>query len=196
LFWLSDSDDNAFRVTYGAGVDHTALLTGKDEASVGVSVAWYMGASAPEDVIWSGWGGLALVSGRLKSALEHARLTGWSTYQVDLVGKFGETIEDYYGFVVLGRCGEWDLGRSVRVMKQYRTGPHPVWVGSYFEESSWDGSDFVVPDGSASIVATAAVVELCREMRVTGLSFVSLNAAEEILTGDRLRRWEERNPGQ
>lgn len=95
--------------------------------------------------------------------LEH-RISGWRTYPVNVMDKLGEPQPDYEGLVVTGRCGNVDLARSIVVLSEYPTGWYPHFLGHYFEESSWDGSDIFMetPDSAGRVTAHKFVTEKVR----------------------------------
>lgn len=109
------------------------------------TAAWFMGAAQPEAWIETGAVHPNLFSPALVLALRQIGATGWATYPVALTGKWDEPLATYYGLVVHGRCGPIDESRSVRVVREYPAGRFTRLRGLFFDESSWDGSDFFMP---------------------------------------------------
>lgn len=68
------------------------------------------------------------------------RLTGFSTYPVRPTHN-RKPVPGYRGLAVSGRCGRVDESRGtwLEVNKPFR---RRVLRGMYFDEKSWDGSDF------------------------------------------------------
>jgi hypothetical protein len=81
-----------------------------------------------------------IVSDRVLDVLRDIGALGWSTYEVELIGRKDEPITGYQGLFVHGRCGGIDNSRSVEIPKEYPAGVFSVWKGLYFEPSSWDGT--------------------------------------------------------
>jgi len=97
--------------------------------------------------------------------LEQHGLTGWRTYAVHVTDKAGESHPDYAGLSMVGRCGPVDLSRSVVVLSQYPGGWFPHFLGHYFAEDSWDGSDVFMEreDSTGRVTARIFVTEKVRE---------------------------------
>jgi hypothetical protein len=105
-----------------------------------------------------------IVHRRVIDLLRENRFTGWETYPVIVVDREGRSHLDYYGLVITGRCGAVDLARSVVVLSKYPTGWYPHFLGRYFDESSWGGSDFLMelPDCRGKASAHVFVTEPVR----------------------------------
>lgn len=58
--------------------------------------------------------------------------------------------------------------------------PYKVRMGYYFEESSWDGSDFFSPQGSFQIFVTERVKRLMEENKISNLEFRRVTEVENL----------------
>lgn len=124
-----------------------------------------------------------LISERVVRIL--ASFRGWTTCPVEVYGKGNVPIVGYSGLIVTGRCGEIDNSRSqVRVFppKTPLAKPYRAWVGLYFDERSWDGSDLFVPPGMTRIFMVQAVKDALEAASVTNVRFVKLAEFERTAT--------------
>jgi hypothetical protein len=122
---------------------------------------------------------ISIVSTRLVNAIRQFR--GWRTFPVCVYGKHGKRIPGYHGLAVIGRCGPIDNSRSVqqwRPPKAVTGKPYRAWVGLYFDESSWDGSDIFMPECTALICVTEPVKESVTRARLTNVRLVALSEME------------------
>lgn len=94
------------------------------------------------DVIWVGV--FPLFSNRAVDLMLGARLTGWRTYDVDVISDTGRRMEGYSGLTITGRCGEvyLDAEHSEVIYENLPAARAPFFRGIWFDESLWDGSDF------------------------------------------------------
>jgi hypothetical protein len=126
--------------------DTFGLTRGEVEAQGPIQVSWYMGGAMPSDFVWTGNVGALVVHRRVVQLLRDNGFTGWGSYVVSVIDKGGDYHPEYEGLIVRGRCGPADLSRSVVVLSQphseYQVGGRfPQFLGYYFSEDSWDGSD-------------------------------------------------------
>jgi hypothetical protein len=136
------------------------------------------------DIIGSNLPAVRLVSSRVVHALQEHAVTGWDTYEIVLEDVNGRPISDYHGLTVEGRCGPIDDRRSVRVD---RVGPapvrrvRPVWLGLYFADDSWDGSDIFRPVGTAYTFVVGKVRRVLEDIAATNVSFTALSEVERLV---------------
>ena len=120
--------------------DSAAYLRGETTATEPIQIPWVEGARTPSDFVWAQHA--PIVHRRVVQLLREHGFTGWRTYSVDVTGKKGESYPDFQGLAIVGRCGAVDLSRSPVVVLQRPGGaPVPHFLGHYFQEDSWDGSD-------------------------------------------------------
>ena len=124
-----------------------------------------------------------MFSQRIVDVLTLHRVTGWSTYPVDVYGKDGAFVARYHGISIHGRCGPIDGRRSTRVMREYPAGLFPVSKGFFFDEASWDGSDFFVPAGTNFKLVSAEVKKTIEKLKARHITF---DALDQFLWSDLL----------
>lgn len=138
-----------------------------------------MGAASPLDVIWTGFAAPLLISDRVVELLKSFGAHGWSTYNVQLLTKTGESITGYSGLSVHGRCGPIDNSKSVETLKRYPAGNFPVWKGLYFDPETWDGSHIFMPAGRGGwIVLVDEVKRAFEKAKVKNIAFKRLDEVE------------------
>lgn len=168
--------------------DTFGLTRGEVEASGPIQVSWYMRGAMPSDFVWTGNAWALVVHRRVVQLLREKGFTGWGMYVVSVIDKGGDYHPDYEGLVVWGRCGPADLSRSVVVLSQppseyYVGGRFPQFLGYYFPEDSWDGSDIFMemPDARARKTARVFITERLRlafeAARVKNVKFERLTEA-------------------
>ena len=125
---------------------------------------------------------LDLISNRIQSALLEESITGWATCPVVLKDRKGELIPDYAALATTGRCGPLVNSRSKKVTKENYagTGFMDVYLGYYFDEDSWDGSDMFRPEGTRMTIVTRHVRDIIMAIKATNIEF------EPILEVERL----------
>ena len=125
----------------------------------------------PEDLVWGGVV-VCLASERLLELLTAHRVTGWTTYPVELVGAKKARIPGYRGLAVTGRCGPIQRERSrVVELRAPSGGLAKERIGLHFDPASWDGSDVFFPHGTVHPFITARVVALLERERVTNVGW-------------------------
>jgi hypothetical protein len=137
-----------------------------------------MGASRPEDVIWTTLGLPLLISDRLLAILRDGRFTGWDVTPVELRGKKGEIVSGYHFVRVRGRCGPIDYGQSKKVDKIYPGGVFPAWKGLFFDAATWDGTDIFMASGAGYKFVVEAVRNALQEAKVRNVSCEPLDEVE------------------
>lgn len=112
----------------------------------------------------------------------HARaFTGWTTFPVEIYGKDRKRVDQYKGFAVTGRCGPIiDSLSKPRIAMPLTPGgcKMQLWYGMYFDEATWDGSDFVIPEGTHIIVVTDPVKEVLEALKATNIAIEPMSERE------------------
>ena len=107
-------------------------------------------------------------------------------YDVDVRGAEDEHIHGYAGLSVRGRCGPIQYERGVPVQKEYPGGIFTVYLGYFFDEQSWDGSDlFVSVDGSGMVFVTQKVRDAFAKAKVTGATMGRADLAQQPVDDHR-----------
>ncbi len=122
---------------------------------------------------------LRLISDRLQKALSDQGVTGWTTCPVELLDRRGGTVPGYAALATSGRCGPLVNSRSPKVRRMNRAGNGmmDIWLGYYFDEESWDGSDMFRPDGTRMTLVTKRARKVIEAM---GTSNITLEPILEI----------------
>ncbi len=180
LYWLTEPGvAQHFRAKLLLTVNAFRVTRGEDTPEQPVRARWMMGRAIPGDWLWTGHVALSLLSDRLASILHERNISGWSTYKVNLIGKKGETIPGYSGLVVRGRCGPIDDARSLRIPKQFPAKASTVLKGFFFDPTTWDGSDFFMPEGKSGwIYVTETVKQVFESENVGNTVFIPLDEVE------------------
>ncbi|MBE7528774.1 MAG: hypothetical protein HS099_03450 [Ardenticatenaceae bacterium] len=147
----------------------------------------YMGGQ-PMDFLWSAMIPIACISERVVELLSAHQLTGWSTYPAEVYDRKGNLLPDYHGFSITGRVGKRDRSRSQVVDVPLYKGSektHQVYKGFFFDESSWDGSDFCTVAGTYYMVVTQAVYNVFKRNKVNNVRLIRLTEVEIPVSLDK-----------
>lgn len=120
-------------------------------------------------------------SASFRSLVEGSRFSGVSFYDISVKQKGGKPTTKYSGLRIAGRCGPIDKSRSARVtrMQPAPRQPYDVLLGLFFEEDTWDGSDFFVSsDGTGFLFVTESVAGALRLARLKGIEIRMLEEVE------------------
>ena len=146
FFSLSDpSDPTAYHGRMGSELDPFALTRGDWRPEAPIVVERKLDGAELKDVVWTSLVVPLIVSHRVISLFEASRFTGWDTYPVAIQHDDPTVVHGYAGLCVVGRCGRIISERSGHIVKQMpgRMGKKVEYrVGWFFDESTWDGSDF------------------------------------------------------
>jgi hypothetical protein len=178
--------DRAFRGEIVGEENCIGLIRGEIDPGRAVRIRWGMGSACPGGVIWTTSAHPLILDRRVVNLLRKKEIKGWRSYPVQVIDKGGEVYDNYEGIGIVGRCDPIDLSRSVVTLKQFPGGWFPQFLGSYFSEESWDGSDVFMerPDEkgvvTAKIFATEKAVRLFAEAKVENLHFERLTDKETL----------------
>lgn len=103
------------------------------------------------------------LSERVYRQLCEAKLTGWCSYDVDIIG----VDKKYYGFQVIGSCGELKRPDQPGFIK-----------GLDFDIETWDGSDFFSPQGTYSTLCTEKAHDTINAIGITNISMENIDTVE------------------
>jgi hypothetical protein len=135
-----------------------------------------------EDLVGTTRAGFYLLSRRLTSAMNQNGISGWKACETAFEDAKGRRIDGYSAIVITAQCGPLQNERSKEVtyvplsmQRQTRR-----WIGIYFEECSWDGSDLFRPRGTMLTVATARAKETIEALKPTNIRFRPLLEVERL----------------
>lgn len=143
----------------------------------------YDSGSKIYDMLNTGWTLLA-VSEKITDLLEENNFTGWKKYDADFYDKKNNLIEGYSLLGVTGRAGKLDRTLSEKIFKEPE---YPMVKGSYyykglyFEEGTWDGSDFFILENYYGIFITKRVFEVLKKAKLTNVVIEPISEYETII---------------
>ncbi len=159
-----------------------ALFKGEKESEGPVKFIVQSAPSGANDFVEGSLITARLISKRMLSLLKHYRLTGWSTYPVELFSGGKRLRRSYYGLSVTGRCGpiDWSRRERIRINSLVHKGERmQIWQGLPFDENSWDGSDFFVTRGEdAFLFVTRHAKLVLQSERITNIVFFNPDTFE------------------
>jgi hypothetical protein len=103
------------------------------------------------------------MSKKFNDVLLDSGLTGWQSYEMDING----VEEQYFGFQCIGKSGP--------ILK---TGKKGFVKGMDFDISTWDGSDFFVPEGTLFIVCTETAKTAIEKSKISNILMESTKGFE------------------
>jgi hypothetical protein len=187
IYQLRDPvSDRAFRGEVEGNVNCIGLIRGEADPGRTVRIGWGMGGACPGDVIWTTSAHPLILHCRIANLLREQGVKGWRSYPVQVVDKSGEVYDQYEAIGIIGRCDPIDLSRSVVTLKKLPGGWVPQFLGNYFPEQSWDGSDMFMerPDAKTVVTAKIFVTEKTRqvfaEAEVENVMFERLTEIETL----------------
>jgi hypothetical protein len=126
---------------------------------------------------------LDLISSRIADAVREAGMTGLATCPAELTAKNGDPVTGYEVLGTIGRCGPLQNDRSpkVRQLNKVGTAMMDIWLGYYFDEDTWDGSDVFRPDGTRMTLVTKRVKDLIEGMGATNITFTPILEIERLV---------------
>jgi hypothetical protein len=129
-------------------------------------------------MLWTGEPSVMLISQQLVSELVANGFSGWQTFPVRLSGReMGPRA--YSAFAVTGRCGPLDYTKGEWCQRD--DVPGRFRRGLFFEESSWDGSDFFSPLGTLFILVTKRVHDWATDSHLRN---IQLTRTVDVLTSE------------
>ena len=177
LYLLKDPFQNRFlrgSVRLPSEANPNGLLTGDWRPAAPVSVG-QAEHGIPADVVWTGEPAVVLISERLAQVFRAEHFSGWLGYPVEVNAE--ATPLKYVGLTVSGRCGPLDNTRGEWVRKDDE--PGRFLRGLFFDERSWDGSDFFLPTGTLYKFVTERVRSCLRR---EGVKNIRCDRLSDVLT--------------
>lgn len=126
---------------------------------------------------------LILISSRLQKTLSSEGITGWATCPAVLKDRQGELISDYAVLATTGRCGPLINKRSPKVTRNNyaETDLVDVYLGYYFDEDSWDGSDIFRPDDTRMTIISQRAKDAIESINATNILMNSILEVERLV---------------
>jgi hypothetical protein len=142
------------------------------------------------DILWTGFPPLVCFSRRVIDLLTAEKISGWSTFPVQVFSRKDEPIPDYYGFSVTSKECRRDFERSELIPYPGYSGYGPKMAnkGLFFCEEDWDGSDiFLIWPGM--IIFSEKVYKLFAKENVKNVKLIPLpEVLNSIVLDDFLQR--------
>jgi hypothetical protein len=131
------------------------------------------------DILWTSGPPIFCVSQKVIDILHKNLFTGWGTYPVEVYNHDGKYLHGYQGFSVKSYAGKQDFSRCSIEMKPPAPGitPKKYYIGTYFDESKWDGSD-IFRIQHAIIIFKKKVVQEFKKHKITNVRFELLPKTE------------------
>lgn len=135
------------------------------------------------DFVGTTLAGFYLFSNRVQDALKKERITGWHACPIDFKAFNGESIFQYAAIAITGRCGPLENERSKKVTRVLPTArsSEEIWIGLYFREETWSGTDLFRPDGTMLTIATSRAREVIEGVGATNIRFRPLLEIERAV---------------
>ena len=112
--------------------------------------------------------------------------TGWESYPVKIFCKNVEVNEDYHAFIVKGVCGHYDVKRSEIIDYTAERGYFILrekrYLGMYFDEKTWDGTDVFMMENTKRIIVTKPVMQELKKRKAK----VNMTKLSEYLLLDKV----------
>ena len=131
------------------------------------------------DFLWTQLITPVCISESATRILMENKVSGWSTYPVEVFDQEGKLYPYYFGLAVTGAACEADYSRSAVVSKPPPTPrgrSYDVFRGLYFDEDQWDGSDMFWVGGVRVVVER--VKEIFVRYNVRNVRFTPLAERE------------------
>lgn len=160
------------------GTPHQELLRGDWISDRMLCANWAMGKRDPGDIVVGQSTAWFYLSERLQRLCQVHQLTGWTTQPILLHNKAGDICPGYGVLSITGRCGPQDRRKGEVVPGQKLGKNYVQHRGMYFDESTWDGSDFFLSnEGGSFVFATDRVKNLFDKYKIEGFEFTPLTEA-------------------
>ena len=133
--------------------------------------------------LWSAHPAVVLVSAYVLDAWRGLRVSGWTTYDVELIGR-PSSPSTYSGLVVNGVAGPIDDRLSTPVVLPPRAPGGSAkrgLRGLYFDPTTWDGSDVFCPRGTSWILVAERVRESLLTLGIRNLLLERLPDVERLV---------------
>ena len=118
-----------------------------------------------------------LLSDRVIAALRQHNISGWKGYPAEVYDKRHNLVPGYTLLGITGRAGPFDDTTGETITKPPRVPNGPCWKarrGRYFDPTSWDGSDFFIPQDKWFVMATERVKAALSPLKTKNITLTPL----------------------
>ncbi|TPN89201.1 hypothetical protein [Aquimarina algicola] len=180
IFLIGESHSNRpFRgVIENYDLAEPQISRGEKRINIVVPVKHSMGGKKLYDIVWTTNAFPLIVSERVIRIFEKNSVTGWETYDVNVLTKKDELInEKFFGLIITGRCGYRSYANSSIIMDKIGITMEPHVKGLYFKDNFWDGSDLFMcnpnENGQSNMYrfCTERVAKLLNKEKVKNIAF-------------------------
>lgn len=137
-----------------------------------------MGRARPSDIVWPMAAMLPFVSDTVISLLAENKVTGWNSFPVEIIDKFGESHRTHNRLMITGTpCGpiDWSKGKIIGRID----GPRgPYYHGGWFDPNTWDGSDCFYSESWGYPLVVERVRDLFVHAKIKNVAFTRLSEFE------------------
>lgn len=143
-----------------------------------------VGGKNAHDFILAGFSFIYLISNKVKNILLENGFTGWREQKVEIYTKYKKQITGYSGLAVVGRCGpilnELSVKKEVDPPVSFGNS-YEAYLGLYFDEKTWDGSDIFSPEGKHNIFVTEELKHILMKNNVSNIDFIPISDVENMM---------------
>jgi hypothetical protein len=174
------STDGSYFCEVEPGINALDITRFETKPGKAVKILWRSSTDHPSDVIWTCGAFGLVVHQRIIDQLKEYGISGWKTYSVEVLNRRGVSYDNYTGLSISGRCNSVDLSRSSIILEEYPGGWYPHFLGYYFDELSWDGTNMFMERAdsggcvSAHIFVTEQVRAIVRRAAIKNVIFQRL----------------------
>ena len=175
---------NVFAPPIGLNIDDNLKLIKGDFTNIDFPMRFkqHFGKKL-NDILDTEHPGFYLISDRMRTILEAAKLTGWKTFPIVLYDKHWDEIPNYHGFSTTGKSGPISYDNCEIIEKRYvPNGPICKFYKGLFIDK-WDGSDFFTPEGNYGTFITKKAADVLREHKISNLRLENLADIETDVAG-------------
>lgn len=183
LFFLGDALSNsAFRASTTVGREEMRCLLRGEEQPASPIVMRYASGRILKDFVWADV--YPMISIRVAELLTEAKVSGWSSYPVEIYSADGSLVPGYQGLSIVGRCQSIYIGRDCSELF-YEANPRgrfPRYRGLYFSSDSWDQSDLFMSSDKLTDwrLVTQRLVDLFKKHKVSNIRFEPISRLETV----------------
>lgn len=130
-----------------------------------------------------------LYSEKFFEVLRSVQATGYTQIPVEIITKKNDRVSGFSILCVKGRSGPIDRSRSIPTMNPPRVPGGKEFLGfkgMYFDEGSWDGSDFFVPEGTIMTAISQKIADVISQAKLKNVAVAPLDSMMSSLTEEKI----------